>query len=135
VSTRHPDDAPVSAWASLGPIEQVREWEEFQEGSFKEMLEFARSEAKYKREAVERAARHERVLDYWGIGIQVGSIACALVAVFAFVLVARFYAEHNAASQGARILGYGTASTAAAFLGVNVIPIVGRLRARQRHRE
>ena len=82
--------------------------------------------------SIERAARHERFLDYTAIAIQVLSLIFALTAVVLLMLTAKYYADHNAASQGVKIFGFGASSIVAASHGVNAAPIAGRLRSRKR---
>jgi hypothetical protein len=132
MASKNPDDPPSSAWASIGPVEQAREWEAFRPGTFEQIFELVKHEADYRRVHLERATRHERRLDYIAIAIQILSLVFALTAVVLLVLTAKYYADHNAASQGVKIFGFGAASIVAAFLGVNAAPIVGRLRSRKK---
>jgi hypothetical protein len=142
VADRYPDDSPASAWPTLGPVEQAREWEEFRPGTFEQVFEQARREAKLRREFMESAAKHEREfmeieakherrLDYIAVSIQILTLFFALGAVVVMALTAKYYADHGAASDGVKIFGFGAASIVAAFLGVNAAPVIGRLRARK----
>lgn len=128
----YPDDRPQSAWASLGPVEQAREWEEFRPGTFEQVFEVARHEADYRREFLERAAKHERRLDYIAIVVQTLTPIFALGAVAIMAWTAKYYADHNAAAEGVKIFGVGAGSIVAAFLGVNLSGIGKRLRSRPR---
>jgi hypothetical protein len=130
VTNDNPDDPPPSAWASLGPVEQAREWEEFRPGTFEQVFEFVRHEADYRREILEQSAKHERRLDYIAVAIQILTPLLALVAVAIMAWTAKYYADHGAASDGVKIFGVGAGSIVAAFLGVNVSPISKRLRSR-----
>lgn len=132
---KSPDDPPPSAWASLGPVDQAREWEDFRPGTFAQVFELARHEAEYRREKTELAAKHERRLDYIAVVIQVLTLMFALAAVVIMALTAKYYADHNAASAGVKIFGFGAASIVAGFLGINASPIVGRLRSRKTNKQ
>ena len=39
MSNQQSDDAAQSAWASLGAVEQAKEWEAFRPGTFQEMFD------------------------------------------------------------------------------------------------
>jgi uncharacterized membrane protein len=126
-----PDDPPPSAWASLGPVEQAREWEAFRPGTFEQVFDLARHEADLRQMSMDAAAKHERRLDYIAVIMQAVSLVFAFASVVIMALTAKYYADHHAASDGAKIFGFGAASIVAAFLGVNAAPIVGRLRSRK----
>jgi uncharacterized membrane protein len=126
----NPDDQPQTAWASLGPVGQAKEWEEFRPGTFEQVFELARHETDYKRELLERSARHERRLDYIAVVIQILTPIFALAALVIMAWTAKYYADHNAASDGVKIFGVGAGSIVAAFLGVNFSGIGKRLHAR-----
>lgn len=140
-----PDPSPASAWTSLGPVDQAREWEEFRPGTFEQVFALARREADLKREFTEIAAKqerefkeiaaaHERRLDYIAIAIQILTLVFALAAVVIMALTAKYYADHGAASDGVKVFGFGAASIVAAFLGVNAAPVIGRLRSRKKRK-
>ena len=80
-----------------------------------------------KRHSEELAAQHERRLDYIAVMVQVLSLVFALTTVLVLALVAKYYADRNAASDGAKIFGFGSASIVAAFLGINVTPFLKRV--------
>lgn len=139
-------DSPASAWSTLGPVDQAREWEEFRPGTFEQVFELARREAdlrresveiaaKYEREFKESAAKHERRIDYIAIAIQILTLVFALAAVVIMALTAKYYADRGAASDGVKIFGFGAASIMAAFLGVKTAPIIGRLRSRRKRKK
>jgi hypothetical protein len=121
---REPDS---SAWMSLGPVEQAREWEEFRPGTFEQMFALVVHDGEYKRIQAEKKARHERMLDYVAIGLQLLRLIFALAAVGIIALTARYYAQHNDASQGVKIFGFGAGSVVAAFIGTGFSPLVKRL--------
>jgi hypothetical protein len=127
-----PDDPPPSAWASLGPVEQAREWEAFRPGTFEQVFELAKHEADLRQMNMDIAARHERRLDYISVAMQAVALVFALASVAIMALTAKYYADHNAASDGVKIFGFGAASIVAGFLGVNATPIVGRMWSRKR---
>jgi len=131
MENKSPDDPPSSAWSSLGPVEQAREWEDFRPGTFEQIFSLTKHEAEYRRIDMERNSRHERRLDYIAITIQVLTLIFAFAAVITMALTAKYYVDHNAASAGVKIFGFGSASIVAAFLGVNATPIIGRLRSRK----
>lgn len=128
---RNPDDSPGSAWSTLGPVEQAREWEDFRPGTFEQVFELAKGQARLRQEFMEIEAKHERRLDYIAVAIQILTLVFALAAVVIMALTAKYYADHGAASDGVKIFGFGAASIVAAFLGVNAAPVVSRLRARK----
>jgi uncharacterized membrane protein len=127
----NPGDSPASAWSTLGPVDQAREWEEFRPGTFEQVFDLAKHEANLRREFMEIAARHERRLDYVAVAIQILTLVFALAAVVIMALTAKYYADRSAASDGVKIFGFGAASIVAAFLGVNAVPMIGRLRSRK----
>jgi uncharacterized membrane protein len=146
MSISSPDDPQPSAWSTLGPVEQAREWEEFRPGTFEQVFELARHEADYrrakteieadhKRTFAEAEARHERRLDYITAIAQILTPIFALAAVAIMAWTAKYYADHNAASDGVKIFGFGAGSIVAAFLGVHVSPIGKQLRIRMRRRK
>lgn len=129
---KNPDDPPPSAWASLGPVEQAKEWEEFKPGTFEQIFDLVKHDADYRKTIAEREAKHERRLDYLTVAIQIITPVFALAAVAIMALTAKYYADHNAASDGVKIFSVGAGSVVAAFLGVKASPISKRLRARAR---
>jgi hypothetical protein len=138
-----PDDPPPSAWSSLGPVEQAREWEEFRPGTFDQVFDLARHDADYRRATIEAEtehrrrsaeaeAQHERRLDYIAVIVQLMTPTFALAAVAIMAWTAKYYADHNAAADGVKIFGVGAGSIVAAFLGVNASSIGKRLQSRSR---
>lgn len=122
--------ASQSAWESLGPVEQAREWEDFRPGTFEQVFEIAKLDASYRRKMAEQAARHERRLDYIAVSIQVLALTFGLGTVLVLAWVAKYYVDHDAASQGARIFGFGAGSVVAAFVGINAGPFMKRINRR-----
>src|ERR1700733_5842961 len=131
MTSRYSDD-PAPLWNTLGPVEQAREGEEFKPGTFEHVLAYASEQAQYKRAIEETSARHERRLDYLAVMLQLSSLIFGLAAVIVFSLTAVYFLKHNAASEGARIFGFGTGSVVAAFLGVNAAPLLKRINSRRR---
>ena len=127
---KKPNDPPPSAWASLGPVDQAREWEDFKPGTFKQIFDLVKHDADYRKAIADQEAKHERRLDYITVAIQIITPIFALTAVAIMALTAKYYADHNAASEGVKIFSIGAGSIVAAFLGVNASPISKRLRAR-----
>ena len=127
MSNQQSDDAAQSAWASLGAVDQAKEWEAFRPGTFQEMFEFVKLTSEAKRHSEELAAQHERRLDYIAVMVQVLSLVFALTTVLVLALVAKYYADRNAASDGAKIFGFGAGSIVAAFVGINVTPFLKRV--------
>jgi uncharacterized membrane protein len=125
-----PDGPPRSPWENLGPVEQAREWEAFRPGTFEQVFELARLDAEYRREMAQDAARHERRLDYIAVMIQVIALVFGLGTVLILALTAKYYVDHNAASDGAKIFSFGAGSVVAAFLGINAAPFMKRLNRR-----
>lgn len=131
MTTASSDDPQPSAWASLGPVEQAREWEAFRPGTFEQVFSLARHDADIRQASMEAAARHERRLDYIAVVMQATTLVFALASVVIMALTAKYYADHHAAGDGVKIFGFGAASIVAAFLGVNAAPIASRLRSRK----
>jgi len=127
MTDRHSDDAAQSAWATLGAPEQAKKWESFRPGTFEQMFEFVKLTAEAKRRSEELAAQHERRLDYIAIMVQVLALVFGLTTVLVLALVAKYYADHNAAGDGAKIFGFGAGSIVAAFVGINVTPFLRRV--------
>jgi uncharacterized membrane protein len=130
MSEDDPDDPVPSLWSSLGAVEQAREWEEFRPGAFDKVYDLAEKNAVRKHALEEQKAIHEMRMDYLAIAIQIMALICGLTAVVIVALTARYYADHGAATAGARIFGFGTASIVAAFLGVNAAPVLRRVHSR-----
>jgi hypothetical protein len=131
----NPDDPPPSAWASLGPVEQAREWEQFKPGTFEQVFDLVKHDADYRKTIAKEEAKHDRRLDYFAVAIQIITPIFALAAVAIMALTAKYYADHNAASDGVKIFGVGAGSIVAAFLGVNASPVSKRIRARARRKK
>jgi uncharacterized membrane protein len=132
LSASSPNEPPPSAWMSLGPVDQAREWEEFKPGTFEQVFALAKHEAELRQTNAEATARHERTMDYIAVGMQVATLVFALAAVVVMAWLAKYYADHGAAADGWKIFGFGAASIVAAFLGVNKAPISERLRLRKK---
>ena len=126
MSNPQPDDTSQSAWASLGAVEQAKEWEAFRPGTFQEMFESVKGSLEAKRRSEELASQHERRLDYIAIMVQVLALVFALTTVIILALVAKYYADRNAAADGAKIFGFGSGSIVAAFVGINITPFIRR---------
>ena len=132
MASKNPEDASSSMWESLGPVDQARDWETFRPGTFEQVFTLAREDAVYRRNLAEQAARHERRLDYIAIVIQFVALTFALVALAILVWIAKYYIDHHAAEAGASILSIGAGSIVAAFVGVQVLPILRRAKLRTR---
>jgi hypothetical protein len=129
-----PESPEASLWPSLGPVEQAREWEEFRPGTFEQMFGLVIREAEYRRALADQDAKHERRLDYIAIGLQLLSLASALAAVAILSLIAKYYVDHGAASQGVKVFGFGAGSIVATFLGVSASPMIRRVSSRSRRK-
>jgi hypothetical protein len=127
MSNQQADDSAQSAWASLGAVEQAKEWEAFRPGTFQEMYEFVKNSSEARRRSEELAAQHERRLDYIAVLVQVLALIFGLTTVIVLAVVAKYYADHKAAADGARIFGFGAGSIVAAFIGINATPFVRRV--------
>jgi uncharacterized membrane protein len=125
-----PDDPTPSFWSTLGPVEQAKEWEHFKPEAFEEVLKIAIDQAKFKRSLEERTAKHEFIMDYVAVAIQLLALIFGLTAVVVMALIAKYYVDHHAANAGARIFSIGTASIVAAFLGVNAAPVLRRVHSK-----
>jgi hypothetical protein len=112
---------------SLGPVDQARDWEDFRPGTFEQLFALVVHDAEYKRSRAEQQARHERRLDYIAVALQLARLVFALAAVFVISLTARYYVDHGAADQGAKVFGLGAGSIVAAFIGTSFSPMLKRL--------
>lgn len=128
MTSGHNDES--SPWARLGPVEQARDWEDFRPGTFEQMFAFVNDDRQYKRAIAEQDARHERRLDYIAVMLQLSTLIFGLAAVGIISFTAIKFLQDNAASEGARIFGFGTGSIVAAFLGVKATPILKRVNSR-----
>jgi len=104
------DSAAITAWwAELPPVERARLWEKVAPGTAARILD-----------QTDRQVRHARRLAWAKIGLSAFTVASALVTVILFVWLAKYYADHNAATQGAAIIG-ALAAVVTAFIGSRVI--------------
>lgn len=100
------DSAAVTAWwAELPPVERARLWEKVAPGTAGRILD-----------QTDRQVRHARRLAWAKIALSAFTVASALVTVILFVWLAKYYADHNAATQGAAIIG-ALAAVVTAFIG------------------
>ena len=132
MSSGHTDDSPSSLWASLGLVDQAREWEEFKPGTFEVLFNYIKQQAEDRHVETRLQTRHEMRMDYIAVGLQLLALVFGMTAVVIVALTAKYYLDHNAASQGARIFGFGAGSIVAAFLGVNASPVVKRVTNRRK---
>jgi hypothetical protein len=128
-------ESEPSSWMSLGPVDQARDWEEFRPGTFEQMFALVVHDAEYKRTQAEQQARHERRLDYIAVALQLMRLVFALAAVIIISLTARYYVDHGAASEGAKVFGLGAGSIVSAFIGTSFSPMLKRLSGRRGHKE
>lgn len=91
------------------PVERARLWEKVAPGTAARILD-----------QTDRQVRHARRQAWAKIALSAFTVASALVTVILFVWLAKYYADHNAATQGAAIIG-ALAAVVAAFIGGRVI--------------
>jgi hypothetical protein len=104
------DSAAVTAWwAELPPVEKARIWEKVAPGTAAKILE-----------QTDRQVRHVRRLAWAQLALAAFKVFSALATVILFVWLAKYYADHNAATQGAAIIG-ALAAVVAAFIGGQVL--------------
>ena len=127
------DDLPPSLWASLGPVEQAREWEDFRPGTFEVIFNYAKQQAEDRRADATLRAKHEMRMDYMAVILQSAAFIFGITAVIIMALTAKYYLDHHAADQGAQIFSVGSGSIVAAFVGVNVTPFIRNAISRRKH--
>lgn len=130
MSSDPPDDLPQSVWSQLGPAEQAKEWEDFKPGSFELVFNMLKERVEHERKAQELEARHNRVLDYLAVSIQLLALVFGLGTIVILALTAKYYVDHGAGSQGSKIFGFGAGSVVAAFVGINAAPFMKRINRR-----
>jgi hypothetical protein len=104
------DSAAITAWwAELPPVERARLWEKVAPGTAARILD-----------QTDRQVRHARRLAWAKIALSAFSVTAALATVILFVWLAKYYADHNAATQGAAIIG-ALAAVVTAFISGRAI--------------
>lgn len=103
------ESAAITAWwAELPPVEKARIWEKVAPGTAAKILE-----------QTDRQVRHVRRLAWARLALSAFKVLSALATVVLFVWLAKYYADHNAATQGSVIIG-ALAAVVAAFIGGQV---------------
>lgn len=107
--TARPDEPasamPASRWADLPTPAQAKQWEAVKPGTIDRILD-----------AVEQAERHDQRMQWAELGLRLFGTLAGLGSVVVLALVAKYFVDHGAATQGAGIFGLGAASMVAAFL-------------------
>ena len=104
------DSAAVTAWwTELPPVEKAKLWEKIAPGTAARILD-----------QTDRQVRHARRLAWAKIALSAFTVVSALATVILFVWLAKYYADHDAATQGAAIIG-ALAAVVAAFIGSRVV--------------
>lgn len=104
------DTTAVTAWwAELPPVEKAKLWEKVAPGTADRILD-----------QTDRQVRHARRLAWANIALSAFTVASALATVILFVWLAKYYADHHAATQGAAIIG-ALAAVVTAFIGGRVL--------------
>ncbi|GDY50528.1 hypothetical protein SVIO_011510 [Streptomyces violaceusniger] len=96
-----PGSPPETAvpWGDRLPVEQAREWEAVRPGTVEWMLT-----------ELQREREHRRRMDWVHTGLQAFGSLLGAGTVVAYIWVATYFLAHHAATQGAAILGGGTAA-------------------------
>ncbi|MGP3927080.1 hypothetical protein [Streptomyces sp. 8N616] len=97
---------PGIPWGDRLPVEQAKEWEALRPGTVEWMLEELR-----------REREHRRRVEWVHTGLQALGSALGAGTAVAYIWVATYFLDHDAATQGAAILGGGAAALVGAFLG------------------
>jgi uncharacterized membrane protein len=104
------DSTAITAWwAELPPVEKARLWEKVAPGTAGRILD-----------QTERQVRHARRLAWANIALSGFKVASAFATVILFVWLAKYYADHHDATQGAAIIG-ALAAVVTAFIGGRVL--------------
>ncbi|EXU61758.1 MULTISPECIES: hypothetical protein [Streptomyces] len=103
-----PGSPPETAvpWGDRLPVEQAKEWEAVRPGTVEWMLT-----------ELQREREHRRRMDWVHTGLQAFGSLLGAGTVVAYIWVATYFLAHDAATQGAAILGGGTAALVGGFLG------------------
>lgn len=104
-------------WRKLPPAEQARVWEKISPGTFNQIWEEAKVEGAHRRRLEEESARHERRMGWFVVVLQILRILGSFAALSALVVVAIYYINHNAPTQGASLFGVGGVALVGLFLG------------------
>jgi hypothetical protein len=99
--------AVVSRWADLPAADQARKWEQVSPGTFERVMA-----------GVERAERHDRLMDWADLALRALGLFCGLGAVAVLGWTAAHFASSGAPTQGLAVFGAGSASIVGAFLTV-----------------
>lgn len=99
--------ATTSRWADLPTADQVKRWERVSPGTFDRVMA-----------GVERAERHDRLMDWADLGLRLLGLFCGLGAVGVLGWTAVHFASSGAPTQGLGVFGGGCASIIGAFLTV-----------------
>lgn len=84
---------------------QAKQWEELEPGTFSRLMA-----------EIEQEEKHRRCMEWAELGSRIFGQMCAFGTVVALALLARYFVDHGAATQGASIIVTGTASIVAVFL-------------------
>lgn len=91
----------------------ARQWEELGSGTFDRIMI-----------AIEQEENHRRRMERAGLYVQIFGQVCGLGTMVTLALIARYFVDHGAATQGAAIIVAGAASIVTVF-------ITGRLTLRR----
>jgi len=94
-------------YRDLAAAEKAKEWESVAPGTATRLIDEFAATRKHKR----RLAWSHEVLE-------ILKLICAFGCVALFVWLAKYFVDHDAATQGAAIVGVGLAALVTAFLGV-----------------
>lgn len=100
-------NGPTSRWTDLPAADQARTWEQVSPGTFERIMA-----------GVERAERHDRLMDWADLVLRLLGLASGFGAVAILGWTAMHFADQGAPTQGATIVGAGAASIIGAFLTV-----------------
>lgn len=103
------DNQPLArghaAWADLPTPEQAKKWEEVAPGTFNRIMT-----------EIERRQRHLRRMDMADFVVWIFARLCGLTGVIVLAILAKYFVDKGAPTQGATIVTAGAVSIAAIFV-------------------
>jgi cyanate permease len=98
---------PYEGWPT---VEQAKAWEKAVPGSAENLFRELRT-----------TMRHKRNMARLAVAVKVLPTLAALIATLALVWLAKYFVDHNAATQGATIVGSSLAAVVTGFIGNKIV--------------
>jgi len=104
---------------ALPTPEQAKLWEEVAPGTFERMMTEVEREEKHRRDLDLREHRL-KIGEFW---LRIFGHVCGLATVGIFALLAKYFVDHDAATQGAWIMGTGAVSIVGVFITGRLVQV------------